>query len=115
MGDNVLIFAVVTTGAVLIVAHLTRMLRASMLHRTIREAISRDSPSLPLLLKGIEEPSGDGGNNDDRTGIVLVALGLALFLLGMVTGSTDTGGAGLFPALVGAALLLRYQLVKRRG
>ena len=115
MGEDVLIFAVVTTGAVLIVAHLTRMLRTSMLHRTIREAISRDNPSVPALLKGIEEPATDSGNNDDRTGAVLIALGLALFLFGMVHGDTTMGGAGLFPTLVGAALLLRYYLVKRRG
>lgn len=115
MGEDVLIFAVLTTGAVLIVAHLAGMLKTSMMHRTIREAISRDNPSVPILLKGIEEPTANSGNNDDRTGTVLVALGLALFLLGMIKGNTDIGGAGLFPTLVGAALLLRFYLVKRRG
>ena len=118
MGEDVLIFAVLTTGTVLIVAHLARMLKTGMLHKTIREAISRDNPSVPVLLQGIEEPT-NSGNNDDRTGAVLLALGLALFLFGLIQGDADdirnAGGAALFPSLVGAALLLRYHLVKQRG
>ena len=41
--DVILIFAVLTTGAVLIIIQLGRLWRAAMLHKTIREAISRDS------------------------------------------------------------------------
>jgi len=114
MGENVLIFAVLTTGAVLIVAHLASLLKASMLHRTIREAISRDNPSVPALLKSLEEPGTDRGSNDDRLGAVLFALGLAVMLFGVVRADNDMGGAGLIPALVGIALLVRYQFAKRR-
>ena len=41
--DVILIFAVLTTGAVLIIIQLGRLWRAGMLHKTIREAISRDN------------------------------------------------------------------------
>ena len=117
MGQDVLVFAVLTTGLVLIISHAGRLLRAMVLHKTIREAISRDNAALPELLKGIEEPQS-GTGNDDRSGLVLLALALALFLFGLIQGDPDNlrnmGGAALVPALVGAALLVRYFWVKRR-
>jgi hypothetical protein len=117
MGQDVLIFAVLTTGAVLIVAHLARLYRTSVQHRTIREAISRDNASVPALLAGIEEPQ-PGTGNDDRTGFVLVALALALFGFGLIQGDADDirnlSGAALFPLFVGVALLIRFWLVRRR-
>jgi hypothetical protein len=117
MGEDVLIFAVLTTGAVLIISHAGRLLRTMVLHKTVREAISRDNAAVPELLKGIEEPQ-QGAGNDDRTGLVLVALAAALFLFGLIQGDADDlrnmGGAALFPAFVGAALLVRYHLAKRR-
>jgi hypothetical protein len=117
MGEDVLVFAVLTTGAVLIVSHLGRLYRTSVQHRTIREAISRDNASVPALLAGIEEPQ-PGTANDDRTGIVLIALALALFGFGLLQGDPDDlrnmGGAALFPGFVGIALLLRYWFARRR-
>ena len=117
MGEDVLVFAVLTTGAVLIISHAGRLLRTMVLHKTIREAISRDNEAVPELLKGVEEPQS-GTSNDDRTGLVLLALALALFLFGLIQGDPDDlrtmGGAALFPAFVGAALLVRYFWAKRR-
>lgn len=120
MGEDVLVFAVLVTGAVLIVTQFGRLWRASMQHRTIREAISRDSDAVPALLQGIEEPQ-PGGANDDRTAFVLLALALALFLFGLIQGDPDDlrnmGGAALFPGLVGLALLIRFRLARgsKRG
>jgi hypothetical protein len=57
MGEDVLIFAVLTTGAVLIVSHLGRLYRTSVQHRTIREAISRDNASVPALLADLRSRS----------------------------------------------------------
>lgn len=117
MGEDVLIFAVLTTGAVLIISHAGRLLRTMVLHRTVREAISRDNPAVSELLKGIEEPQS-GTGNDDRTGLVLLALAAALFLFGLIQGDPDDlrnmGGASLFPAFVGVALLVRYHWARRR-
>lgn len=117
MGEDVLIFAVLTTGAVLTVSHVGRLYRTSVQHRTIREAISRDSSVVPSLLAGIEEPQ-PGTANDDRTGFVLIALALALFCFGLIQGDPDDirnmSGAALFPAFVGVALLLRFHFARQR-
>jgi len=118
MGEDVLIFAVLTTGAVLILNQLARLWRAGMQHKTIREAISRDNPAVADLLAGVEQPQQPSGANDDRTAAVLLALGAALFLFGLIQGDADDlrnlGGAALFPALVGVALLVRQYFAKRR-
>ena len=50
MNPDAIIFAILTTGAVLTVTQLARLLRAWMHHRTLREAISRDNASVPALL-----------------------------------------------------------------
>lgn len=117
MGEDVLIFATLTTGGVLIATHVGRLIRASIQHRTIREALSRDSSAVPALLAGIEEQQ-PAGQNDDRTAFVLLALGLALFLFGLIQGDPDDlrnmGGAALFPGLVGIALLIRHRLAAKR-
>jgi Na+/H+-dicarboxylate symporter len=118
-GVNIVIFAVLTTGAVLIVIQLGRLLQAGMQHKTIREAISRDSTAVPDLLAGVEREQRPAGANDDRTAMVLIAIGLALFVFAMIQGDLDDirniGGAAIFPIFVGIALLLRQYLVKRRG
>jgi hypothetical protein len=117
MGPDVLIFATLTTGAVLIAIQIGRLIRAAIQHRTIREALTRDSAAVPALLAGIEEPK-PGGSTDDRTAFVLIALGLALFLFSLIQGDAEDirnlGGAALFPALVGVALLIRYHLARKR-
>lgn len=112
MTEAVLIAVIVMTAIVLIVRQIVRLFRARMLHHTIRDAIARDSASLPALLDGIDEKPA--ASNDDRTGLVLVALGLALALLGLVQADVDLAGAALFPGLVGAALLLRHYVLGTR-
>jgi hypothetical protein len=114
--EDVLIFAVLTTGAVAIITQLARLLRSSMLHRTIRRAINANSSAVPDLLAGIEEkplPS-----SDDRTGLVLVAIGVAILLFGVIQGDADDirnmASISVFPLLVGAVLIGRH-LYARRG
>ena len=118
---DAVIFAILTTGAVLIAIQLARLLRAAMQHRTIREAISRDSESVTALLatldqdQQVQKPSGA---SDERSGFVLIALGAAVFLYSAVQSDTEllrtVGGAAVFPILVGAALLLRFYIARRR-
>ena len=119
--DVVLVIATITTGAVLFIIQLGRLWRAGMLHKTIREAISRDSPAVSEMLAGIEQEQQQrpAGANDDRTALVLIGLGLALLLFAALQNSEDmlrqVGGASAFPIFVGAALLLRQYLVRKRG
>jgi hypothetical protein len=98
-----------------------RLLEAWMLHRTLRDAIRANSEHSATLVDRIGRsdlslPRG-GSGSDDRTGIVLVALGLALAGFSLVVGDPQwlrygLGGA-LFPILVGAALLVRHTIVRR--
>jgi hypothetical protein len=117
MEFDVLIFAILTTGAVLIVTQAARLLRTAILHRTVREAISRNSDAVPSLMAGIEEKPAR--STDDRTGLVLLALGVAVFLFGLIQGDPDDiqnmAAISVFPLLVGAALLGRYVYRKRQG
>jgi hypothetical protein len=117
--DVVLVICAGTTGCVLVIIQLARLWRAGMLHKTIREAISRDSPAVADLLAGVEEQPKSTGATDDRTAFVLIALGLALLLFAALQNSEDmlrqVGGASVFPIFVGAALLLRHYLARKRG
>jgi len=117
--DVVLVFAVLTAGAVLIIIQLGRLWRAGMLHKSIREAISRDNPNVSELIAGIEEERKPSGDNDDRTALVLIALGLGLLLFSALQNSEEAlrqmGGASVFPIFVGIALLIRQYLARKRG
>jgi hypothetical protein len=120
MGEDVLIFGVLTTGAVLIAGHLTRLVRNWTMHRTIREALSRDSAAVPELVGQIDKAApAAGGGSDDRTGLVLIALALALALYGLINGDgeqvRELAGMALFPGFVGLALLGRAWFVRRGG
>lgn len=98
-----------------------RLIQAWMLHRTLREAISKDSAQAGMLVDriGSGELGGPraGLGSDDRTGLVLVAIGVALAGFSLIVGEPDWLrygiGAALFPALVGAALLLRHRMLRR--
>src|SRR5687767_14065048 len=99
MEADIVISIAMVTGAVLLFNQLGRIFRARMLHRTIREALSRDSALTPELLDRIEEKQPQSGG-DSRIGLVLLALGLALFCFGMIQGDAEDirnlGGIALF-------------------
>jgi hypothetical protein len=101
--------------------YLLRLFQAWLLHRSLREAIRKDSVHAGMLVDRIGR--GDLGGlrveagTDDRTGLVLVAIGIAVAGFSLIANQQDwlrLGlGAALFPTLVGAALLLRHYLVRR--
>jgi len=98
--------------------YLLRFIQAWMLHRALREAISRDSPHAGMLVDRIGRGDlGGSAAGDDRTGLVLVALGIAVAGFSLIVGEVEWLryglGAALFPGLVGGALLLRHRLQRR--
>src|SRR5688500_16266621 len=87
-----------------------KLLQAWLLHRTLRDAIKRDSAVAGDLVDKIDRSDwADQGRqrlgSDDRNGLVLVAIGLAVFGFAMVVNEADWVrygiGAALFPLLVG--------------
>jgi hypothetical protein len=119
MGPDVIIMLAFAAAAVLIVSQIGRVLRAMMLHRTVREALSRDSNLTPELLDKIEEQKPATGFGDDRIGLILIALGAAMIGFALIQGSADTihnlTAASVFPLFVGAALFGRHWFLARRG
>ena len=119
MEADIIITIALVTGFVLLVSHVAKIIRGRMLHQTIREAIRSDSGLTPALLDRIDEPQRAGGSGDDRIGLVLLALGAALFCYGLIQGDADDirnrSGIALFPVFVGAALLGRLWFVRRSG
>ena len=99
-----------------------KLIQAWLLHRTLRDAIQRDSAIVGDLVDKIDRTDpGDFGRqrlgSDDRNGLVLVAIGLALFGFALVVGDPEWLrygiGAALFPLFVGLALLGRHFWLSR--
>jgi hypothetical protein len=111
-----------TAGFMMLVAfiYFLRLMQAWLLHRTLRRAIDRDSALAPTLVDRIggdigAQPVGSG--SDDRTGLILIAAGLALGGFSLIVGDSvwvhyGLGGA-LFPLLIGGALLVRHYVLRR--
>lgn len=118
MEADIIIGIAIATAAVLIVNQLGRVLRALMLHRTIRKGMIHGSAITPELLEKIEEQKPASGG-DDRTGLVLMALAAAIIGFGALAAATDdlrdVIGISLFPMFVGAVLFGRHWYNRRRG
>ena len=89
-----------------------KLIQAWLLHRTLRNAIERDSALAPSLVELVDGSDGQRLGGDDRNGLVLLAMGLALFGFSLVVNDGEWLrygiGASLFPLLVGLALLGRH-------
>lgn len=120
MEADIAISIALVTGAVLIVNQLARLIRGRQMHKTVREALARDSGAVPALIAKIDEaaPSASG-SADERAGLVLLALAVALALYAVIAMPADDirqlAGLALFPGLVGAVLLGRSIVARRRG
>lgn len=118
MSEDVLGIIALITGAVLIVGHLTRTRRAHLLQQTIREALRHDTDVAAALLDKIDEQP-EKANSDDRTGLVLIAIGAALFGYALIRGEPqefrEIAGIALFPLFVGAVLVARHIFVAGRA
>lgn len=105
---------------------LARLLHAWMLHRSIRRALDAKSDVVTPLIDKLNKPYEHVGTRpaapsndvpgDDRNGLVLLAIGLAMAGFGFIQGHEQivrvAAGAALFPAFVGIALLVRRRLAR---
>jgi len=113
---EMIVMVAIVAAAVLVLVHLLRLAGTAIRHRTLRRAIEIHPEQAEQLLKQIPEPQGAGG--DDRLGMILVAVGVAMIGASMTAGATggwvDYGiGGALFPLFVGGALWLRHGLTER--
>ena len=114
--DRGVIAIAIVTAIILVVNQLARTRRASLLHRTIREAINSNSPLAPTLIEKLDEKPTYKG--DARTGLVLLAVAVALILFGLIQESAHVRAfiaVAMFPAAVGAVLFGRACYAARKG
>lgn len=121
--ENITMVALFVVGFFL----LSRLIHAWMMHRSIRRALDAKSESVSPLIEKLNKPyehlgvwkfggTGSGVSNEDRNGLVLLAIGLAMAGFGLIQGDEQTireaAGAALFPAFVGIALLVRRRMAR---
>lgn len=122
--ENITMVALFVVGFFLV----SRLIHAWMMHRSIRRALDAKSDSVTPLIEKLNKPyehigpwklgttGGSSGNNEDRNGLVLLAIGLAMAGFGLIQGEEqmirEAAGAALFPAFVGIALLVRRRLAR---
>jgi hypothetical protein len=110
--DGALVAMVFAIGLTLI----ARTIQAFLLHSSLRKAIEAQSPHAGDLVDKINRPAAarrGASFADDRAGIVLTAIGLAMVGFGLILGEQEAIAAALFPLFVGLGLLLRFRMVAR--
>ena len=111
-----LIIAIAVIGGLFL--HYRHRTRADV-QETIRSALSQGAQLTPELVQVLGEPAMPK-NSDLRRGIILLFIGLALFLCGVIAGlfGDDDGGTAFFmvistfPLLVGTAYLLLWKFTR---
>ena len=100
------------------IAQTARTIRTVALHKTLRKAIEQGKTVSPELVDRLDQMPKPGVA-DQRMGLVLIAIAIALFIAaGMNPGQNNWQqlvSVGMFPLLVGAALLIRPFLSRRLG
>lgn len=118
MQADIAISIALVTGFVLFINQIGRIMRAYAMHKTVREALSRNSDLTPDLLDRIEQDKGMSFG-DGRIGIVLVAIAAAIIVFGLIEGDSngirESAEIAIFPLFVGAALLGRLWYLRSRG
>lgn len=112
-------FIAVTSAMLVGFVFLLRFMRAFLVHRTLRNAIDKQLPEAGMLIERMGElDTRRGAGNDDRSGLIMIALSLALIGFTMIAiGDWPTQrilfGGSLFPLLVGAVLIWRHRQLSR--
>lgn len=103
VGGGILLTIVVIVGGLLIAHH-----RHKQLHETARLALEKGVPLPPAFAEEAKpsEPAEQSRYADIRSGLILVAVGIGLYVfLGALVGRA-LGLVGAIPGLIGVALLL---------
>lgn len=115
--DGVVVGAIFALALML----LARLLQSLMIHLALRKAIVANHPVADELVDRINRPFERAGPpelpGDDRNGMVLIAIGLALAAGGLVIGGDQfirlALAGSFFPLFVGVALFVRRRMVDR--
>ncbi len=104
------------TGAVFVAFYLFRYKTSHDLQTTVRAAIEQGQQLTPEVLERLGRPR-PGPHQDLRRGVVLVALGLAVAVLGLALNDDDAIrpmlAIGAFPAIIGVAYLGLWRFAGR--
>lgn len=113
--DQQLLLTFIAGAAFIAAFHFMRLRHDSQDHKTLQEAIRADSPIAPELFEQLRDRPR---RRSKTTGLVLVALALAILGSGIIQGGEhnirSAGAAALFPALIGIVIYWR-SILKRRG
>ena len=119
MEVDIVIGVAMALVVIFLIGQTARTIRANAMHKTLRKAVEKGQEIDPALIDRLDRAPAPG-TTDSRIGLVLVAIALALFLAAMMNPGQDNWRQlvtiGLFPLLVGAALLVRpYLSARLRG
>lgn len=96
-----------------------KLVEVWLVHRSFREALQRDSAVAATLVERLETSESRNANRrgDDRTGLLLIAIGLALIGFTLLVGDDRWArfgaGSALFPIFAGIVLLGRHIWIRR--
>lgn len=117
--DRLIAFSVGALFLLIAFIYLLKLLEAWLLHKSFREALQRDPAVAASLISHLEssEARQKRQRGDDRTGLLLIAIGSALIGFTLVVNDPlwirYGVGSALFPILTGLALVARQVWLRR--
>jgi len=110
MAIPIVLFVAFVGVVAIVISH--RLKKAKLLHETIRAMIDKGQPIPPEFL---QPPTPKRRPKSDlRSGLVLIAVGVALLVMLYHTGNVARA-AGLIPLLMGAAFLVTWKVEQNKN
>ena len=117
MEVDIIISIAIAAVVLFTIAQGSWIVRAIAMHKTLRKAIEQGQALSPETIERLDR-TPEPGVADQRIGLVLIAIAIALFIASALNPGQDNWRQlvtiGLFPLLVGGALLARPLLGRRR-
>lgn len=117
--DRLMAYSLTLLFGLVAFIYFLRLVEIWLVHRSFREAIQRDSAVAATLVERLEtsESRNARQRGDDRTGLLLIAIGLALVGFTLLIGDDRWArfglGSALFPIFAGTVLLGRHIWIRR--